>query len=75
MKCTLGLCYLGAVENAGLFLFGGDIAVENLDNATDAGNQNSRGLWSVSQPRPPDVRNPEPASERGNASAAILESW
>jgi hypothetical protein len=31
----MGLCYLGALENPGLFLFRGDIVVENLDNATD----------------------------------------
>ena len=35
------ILYLGAVEYAGLFLFSGDIAVENLDDAIDVGNQYS----------------------------------
>jgi hypothetical protein len=33
------ILYLGAVEYAGLFLFSGDIAVENLHDASDVGNQ------------------------------------
>jgi hypothetical protein len=33
------ILYLGAVEYAGLFLFSGDIAVENSHDAGDVGNQ------------------------------------
>jgi hypothetical protein len=33
--------YLGAVEYAGLFLLSGDIAVEDLDDAINVGNQYS----------------------------------
>src|SRR6202035_3862675 len=35
------ILYLGAVEYAGLFLFSGDIAVKDLDDAIDVGNQYS----------------------------------
>jgi hypothetical protein len=35
------ILYVGAVEYAGLFLFSGDIAVENLDDAIDVGIQYS----------------------------------